>query len=136
MKIFAVIFILTLAFLITYSATEARNNPCPAGTAKAFVAMNKQPFLIGRLPNKFTPEPAFFGRRYNCKNQEIMAKRIDDGVYDILIPGVTARVYVATAINQEGTSASAYYLGNSVYRVVLRGPGPPLRDVAFSLVVF
>jgi hypothetical protein len=131
-----IIVVAVLAIFITYSATGASTHRCGTGTAKAFLVINKEPFLAGRIPNQYTSSPQYFGRKYNCQGGSIEVKRVDLGTYDVRLEGITARVVHVTAMSAEGVSASALYLGGSVYRVVMRGPGPQLRDVAFSLAVF
>lgn len=115
---------------------------CPTGQAKGFLAIQSEPnFLVGTIPSSFTFSQTYFSRRYNCRGRSAAVRRVGLGLYDVQFPGLDPRVVIATALSDEGITASVWPLGNQTVRVALRGPlgGADVatrRDVAFSIVVF
>ena len=75
-----------------------------------------------------------------CKGGSAQVRRVDEGVYEVRFPQVSARLALVTATSDEGVTSSAIVFGSTV-RVALRGPlhGPDLmerRDVPFVVVVY
>ena len=122
--------------------SEASHLRCHTGNALGFVAIRSDPAeLVGQIPSRFTTDPGYFSSRYNCAGQNVQARRVDQGIYDVRFPGIVVRVAMADAISTEGVSTSVQLLGDGMVRVSLRGPlgGSDVasrRDVAFNVVVY
>jgi len=134
---------LLLVLILSPASAEAARS-CRSGTAQGFVVIRSDPeYLVGTIPSTFRSNPIYFQRRYNCRHRSAYVRRVDLGVYEVRFPGLSRRVPQATAISQEGISASAQAFGD-VYRVTLRGPYTldasrdilARRDVPFALVIF
>lgn len=140
--IIAVGFTAVVAAVLASYVRSSIARGCRTGEARAFVAIRQDPaYLVGTIPATFTEEAAFFQRRYNCTGQSAAVRRVDEGIYDVRLRGLIPRLALASAISDEGVSASVLPLGNDTVRVALRGPlrGNAIasrRDVAFSLVVY
>ena len=116
--------------------------PCLYGRVQSFASIRANPpYLVGTIPSRFTGKHSYFSRRYNCKKQGVLVRRVDLGVYDVRFPGLRYRTAVVSAISQEGVTASVYAWDNATYRVVLRGPLSDnnaliRRDVPFSIATY
>ncbi len=138
MRRLALVLLLALALPGSSHAAHPR---CQFGRAQGFISVRNNPeFLVGTVPNRFSSSSRYFSRRYNCKGNLPLIRRVDLGLYDVRFPGLARRTAFATAISQEGVSVSVQPMGD-VYRVALRGPLAvnevlSRRDVAFSIVLF
>jgi hypothetical protein len=97
--------------------------------------------LVGTIPSVFNSNPVYFVRRYNCEGRSAFVRRVSLGIYDVRFPGLNPRAVIATAMSDEGVSASAFPLADGIVRIALRGPivGNDVmsrRDVPFSVVVY
>lgn len=142
MRILAPVLFAAILLLGTISYAGAGPNPgCMTGRARAFIAISADPpYLVGDIPNHFTFDQRYFSRRYNCKGQSAAVRRVDLGLYDVRFPGISSHAIQATALSDEGVTASAYPEDGFI-RVALRGPlsgnnVAARRDVAFSIAVF
>ena len=128
--------------LVTIGAVQSAPAVCDAGEARAFVALQDNPnYLAGTIPASFTGDSLYFARRYNCRGGGVQVRRVGLGSYEVRFPSQRPVLALATAISDEGITASVFPLGNDTVRVSLRGPLGGLdvatrRDVAFSVVIF
>lgn len=142
MKIAAVLVAIVTSLGIFALTSQASHLGCHTSNAQAFAALRDDPpYLVGTIPNRLTSDAAYFSVRYSCSGQLIQVQHRDTGVYEMRFPRVKVRLALATAISDEGVSASVHLLGDGVVRVVLRGPlsgndVAALRDVPFAVVVF
>jgi hypothetical protein len=139
---------LTLAFLIgaiSIDASTAQSTRCATGHVRGFAVVRGDPRLggVGAIPNQFTGDPVYFEIRYNCTGKGVIARRVDEGVYDVIFRDNPGKVAVVSALSQNGTVASVDHLTDGAYRVTLRGPlvsegGDILirRENPFYIVVF
>jgi hypothetical protein len=113
---------------------------CRSGDAQGFAAIRDDPpNVAGNIPNRFTRDPQYFSRRYNCTGGHVYARRLDLGVYEVRFPGLPGRAPVVSALSQEGVTASVFVF-DDVYRIALRGPlaGEDIarrRDVPFAIAI-
>ena len=137
----AIVAALALVLLVA-SYAESATPACKRGSAQAFVAIQPDPnYLVGTIPSVFNSNPAYFVRRYNCEGRSAFVRRVSLGIYDVRFPGLNPRAVIATAMSDEGVSASAFPLADGIVRIALRGPivGNDVmsrRDVPFSVVVY
>lgn len=138
MRFILALFALSLiaVVMVIAQANTATIPTCQSGKAQAFASINDQPFLVGQIPNQFTRDERFFSSRYNCKKGSALARRVNQGVYEVQFPGIVGHVAIVSAISQEGIATSVTPMSGNTYRVTLRGPQGILRDVAFGVVVF
>ena len=140
----AVLLVAAITAVVGFFAlrSEASHLRCHTGNALGFVSIRSDPAeLVGQIPSRFTSDVGYFSSRYNCTGQNVQARRVDQGVYDVRFPGLVVRVAVADAISTEGISTSVQLLGDGMVRVSLRGPlgGSDVasrRDVAFNVVIY
>jgi hypothetical protein len=130
-----------VAVLATYG-NSASAQRCRSGEAKAFVAIQDDPpYLVGTIPSKFSDDARYFSRRFNCLGQSAAVRRVNLGIYEVRFPDLHPRLALATAISDEGVTASALPIEDGIVRVSLRGPlgGSDVatrRDVPFSIVIY
>lgn len=132
-----------IALILAYSelVTAQSSNPCKPGQVRGFAHVRGDPRIgIGSLSSTFTRQQDQFFVRYNCRGIPVHARRIDEGVYEVWFPDNPARTAQVTAVNSQGSSASAYFNGDSKFVVVIRGPATDNtvlepREIAFYILV-
>lgn len=125
MKILVVVGFVALLFAVGVHAASSRLNggDCKTGQAKGFAAVQGDPRLggIGALPSKFTSAAQFFKVKYNCEHQNVLARRLDEGIYEVTFPGVKSQIAVASVTNDQASTISVIKIGDA-FRVRIRGP--------------
>lgn len=138
----AVVALVVLALILALPSSGADARLCGRGDALGFVAIQDDPaYLVGTIPSSFTADSRYFVRRFNCRRGSAFVRRVRLGEYDVRFPGLSVRLALASAISEEGVTASVHPLGDGTVRISLRGPlaGDDVasrRDVAFSVVIY
>lgn len=137
---------LILAFMIGAVSVSARSKQhlCRTGQIRGFALVQGDPRLggIGALPgSRFAGSQQWFRIRYNCTGRNVLARRVDEGVYDVMFPGNPGRVAVVSAFNQQAASASVQYVDDFTFRVSIRGPVTDnniliRREIPFYIAIF
>lgn len=106
------------------SVNAGQNRRCRTGQVKGFALVDGDPRLggIGALHGTFSNSSRWFRIRYNCTGYSVYARRIDEGVYDVKFTNNKSLVATVSAMSQQGVSSSVQYIGDSTWRIVLRGP--------------
>lgn len=127
---------------IIVGIAHSHSTLCPTGSAKGFAFVTGDPRLggIGVLPSTFTSNGQFFGTRYNCTKRSVYARRLDEGVYEVMFPGNRARIAVVSAATDQSAVASVTRNHNT-FRVTIRGPYVKNeilvpREISFYIVIF
>lgn len=142
MKYIAVISILAL-LLTTFSfASPRQSSRCATGHVRGFAHVRGDPRLagVGAIPGIWAGDQRYFGIRYNCTAKGVWARRVDQGIYDIMFPGNIATVAQVSPANQQGATASVDMIEN-FFRVIIRGPDMEngilqRRDQPFYITIF
>ncbi len=122
MKLIAVAAII-LAFVIGATSLSLGANRCSTGTVRGFAVVRGDPTIgIGSLPSIFSGQQELFEVRYNCSGKGVLAKRVDEGIYDVWFPSNPAKVAVVSAMNQQAASASVDRIDDGIFRISIRGP--------------
>ena len=121
MKIFAVIAVLTLVLITVSVSTAAVPSRCQVGKIRGFAHVRGDPRIgTGSIPSVFTGEQRWFEIKYNCSRQNVLTRRVDEGVYDVWFPGNSSKIAVVSAVTGQGAAASVYRIDKGMFRVSIR----------------
>jgi len=140
MKTLAVI--VALAFFIGVWNIGASPDRCKTGQVRGFAIVRGDIRVgIGSLPSIFSGGQEWFEIRYSCAARSVLARRVDEGIYDVWFPDNPARVAIVSAMNQQAATASVDRIDSSIFRVSIRGPVESnnilvRRELPFYIAIF
>jgi len=134
--------IVALAFFVGVWNIGASPDRCRTGQVRGFAIVRGDSRIgIGSLPSIFSAGQEWFAIRYNCSAKSVLAKRVDEGVYDVWFPGNPAKVAIVSTMNGQAASSSVDQIGEGIFRVAIRGPIVEnnilvRRELSFYIAVF
>jgi hypothetical protein len=107
---------------------------CANGAVRGIAYVTGNPSQgIANIPDRFTPTPSFFGRRFNCTGKGTQVRRVDRGVYEVRFVGISGASGVGSGTGD--TYAVVEPAADGAFKVTLHPAGRDDRvDTPFTVV--
>jgi hypothetical protein len=108
---------------------------CAQGAVRGIVEVTGQPGKgVGNVPDQYTSDGSFFGKRFNCTGGTIEVRRSTAGTYDVRFVGNPATSAVSSTMGPDPSAATAEHMADGSFHVTI-GSHSETKDVPFTVVL-
>jgi hypothetical protein len=109
---------------------------CAQGAVRGIAEVTGQPTHgAANIPDKYTADPSYLGRRFNCSGRPIQVRRADTGTFFVKFVGNAGTSALASAMGPDPAGATVARQPDGSFQVIIGSHQTP-EDESFTIVVF